>query len=154
MPHILSASKFVQSVRTLVAFSEATIAAAQQQPATGVSDEVAAARELALEIAAILAETPASGTLVLDVHALSSLADYFVICSGENERQLRAISNTLLEKLGEKRIRPHRTEGSPLSGWIVLDYGESIVHIFDVDQRAYYRLESLWSEAQTLVAME
>jgi ribosome-associated protein len=111
-------------------------------------------RDLALRIAEILADTPASDTLVLDVHELSSVADYFVICSGENERQLRAISNDLLDELGEQRVRPHRTEGSPQSGWIVLDYGDSIVHIFDVDQRAYYRLESLWSEAQTLVAME
>lgn len=111
-------------------------------------------RELALQIAEILADTPAADTLVLDVHELSSVADYFVICSGENERQLRAITNDLLEKLGEQRVRPHRTEGSPQSGWIVLDYGDSIVHIFDVDQRAYYRLESLWAEATTLVAME
>ena len=111
-------------------------------------------RDLALRIAEILADTPASDTLVLDVHELSSVADYFVICSGENERQLRAINNDLLEQLGEQRVRPHRMEGSPQSGWIVLDYGDSIVHIFDVDQRAYYRLESLWSEANTLVAME
>jgi ribosome-associated protein len=112
------------------------------------------ARDLALRIADILADTPASDTLVLDVHELSSVADYFVICSGENERQLRAISNQLLEKLGEQKVRPHRTEGSPQSGWILLDYGDSIVHVFDVDQRAFYRLESLWSEAQTLLAME
>jgi ribosome-associated protein len=111
-------------------------------------------RELALRIAEILADTPASDTLVLDIHELSSVADYFVICSGENERQLRAISNELLEKLGEHKVRPHRTEGSPQSGWIVLDYGDSIVHVFDVDQRSFYRLESLWSEAQTLIAME
>jgi ribosome-associated protein len=112
------------------------------------------ARELALRIAEIIADTPASDTLVLDIHEISSVADYFVICSGENERQLRAITNSLLETLGEQKIRPHRTEGNPQSGWIVLDYGDSIVHIFDVDQRGYYRLESLWSEAQTLIAME
>jgi ribosome-associated protein len=111
-------------------------------------------RELALRIAEIIADTPASDTLVLDIHELSSVADYFVICSGENERQLRAISNTLTDKLGEERVRPRRTEGNPQSGWIVLDYGDSIVHIFDEDQRSFYRLESLWSEAQTLVAME
>jgi ribosome-associated protein len=111
-------------------------------------------RELALRIAEIIADTPASDTLVLDIQELSSIADYFVICSGENERQLRAISNSLVEKLGEAKVRPHRSEGSPQSGWIVLDYGDSIVHVFDVDQRAFYRLESLWSEAQTLVAMQ
>jgi ribosome-associated protein len=111
-------------------------------------------RDLALRIAEILADTPASDTLVLDVHEISSVADYFVICSAENERQLRAISTQLQEKLEEQNAHPHRTEGTPQSGWMVLDYGDSIVHVFDVDQRAYYRLESLWAEAQTLVAME
>jgi ribosome-associated protein len=112
------------------------------------------ARDLALRIAELLADTPASDTLVLDIHELSSVADYFVICSGDNERQLRAISNQLLEKLGEQKVRPHRTEGSPQAGWIVFDYGDSIVHVFDVEQRAFYRIESLWAEAQTLIAME
>lgn len=91
---------------------------------------------------------------MLDIHELSTVADFFAICSGENERQLRAISNALLEKLGDERVRPQRTEGNPQSGWIVLDYGDVIVHVFDVDQRAFYRLESLWSEAQTLIAMQ
>jgi ribosome-associated protein len=111
-------------------------------------------RDLALQIAEILADTPASDSLVLDVSELSSVADYFIICSAENERQLRAISNQMQEKLSDRGVRPHRTEGTPMSGWIVLDYGDSIVHIFDVEQRAFYRLESLWAEAQTLVAIE
>jgi ribosome-associated protein len=111
-------------------------------------------RDLALHIAELLADTPAADSLVLDVSELSSVADYFIICSAENERQLRAISNQLQEKLNNRGVRPHRTEGTPASGWIVLDYGDSIVHIFDVDQRAFYRLESLWAEAHTLVAME
>lgn len=111
-------------------------------------------RELALRIAEIIADTPAADTLVLDIHELSTVADYFVICSGENERQLRAISNTVLEKLREEGVRPHRSEGNPQSGWIVLDYGDAIVHIFDADQRAFYRLEKLWDEAPTLVAMQ
>lgn len=140
----------------LVCQQEASIEAFADDPTTDspLQYRTGEPRELALRIAEILADTPASDTLVLDVHELSSVADYFVICSGDNERQLRAITNDLLEKLGEQRVRPHRTEGTPQSGWIVLDYGDSIVHIFDVDQRAYYRLESLWSEAQTLVAME
>lgn len=111
-------------------------------------------RQRALRIAEILADTPASDTLVLDIHLLSTVADYFVICSGENERQLRAISNKLLEALGEEGVRPLRAEGTPQSGWILLDYGDSIVHIFDVDQRAFYRLETLWAEAPTLIAMQ
>ena len=90
---------------------------------------------------------------MLDIHEISSIADYFVICSGENERQLRAISNSVLDTLSDERVRPRRTEGDPQSGWIVLDYGDSIVHVFDEELRDYYRLETLWSEAQTLVAI-
>lgn len=125
------------------------------QSAPDVSADVPAeGREFALRIAEILADTPASQTLVLDIHQISSIADYFVICSGENERQLRAISGSLLDELSDEKVRPRRTEGTPESGWIVLDFGDSIVHIFDVDQRDFYRLESLWSEAPTLVSMQ
>ena len=97
---------------------------------------------------------PAANTLVLDIHAISPIADYFVICSGENERQLRAISRDVVEKMMSEGIRPERTEGDPPSGWILIDFGDVIVHIFDVDQRAFYRLEDLWSEAPTLLAIQ
>ena len=111
-------------------------------------------RELALRIAEILTDTPAANTLVLDIQGLSSFADFFVICSGENERQLRAITEEITEGLAKSGIRPERTEGNPASGWIVLDFGSAIVHVFDADQRAFYRLEALWAEAPTLLAIQ
>jgi ribosome-associated protein len=114
----------------------------------------AASRELAVTIAEIISETPAAETVVLDIQGLSSFADYFVICSGENERQLRAISEAITLRLAESGIRPQRVEGTPASGWVVLDYGDTIVHVFDVDQRAYYRLEALWEEAPTLLVIQ
>ncbi len=111
-------------------------------------------RDLALRIAEILTDTPAANTLVLDIQGLSSFADFFVICSGENERQLRAITEEITEGLAKSGIRPERTEGNPASGWIVLDFGSAIVHVFDADQRAFYRLEALWAEAPTLLAIQ
>lgn len=111
-------------------------------------------RELALKIAEIIADTPAANTLVLDIHKISPFADYFVICDGENERQLRAIAREIGDALSKEGVRPERTEGSPNSGWILLDYGGTVVHVFDVDQRAFYRLEELWSDAPTLVAIQ
>lgn len=111
-------------------------------------------RDLALRIAEILTDTPASNTLVLDIQGLSSFADYFVICSGENERQLRAITEEITEGLAVNGVKPERTEGNPASGWIVLDFGSAIVHVFDADQRAFYRLEALWAEAPTLLAIQ
>jgi ribosome-associated protein len=111
-------------------------------------------RRLALRIAEVISDTPAADTLVLDIHAVSPVADFFVICSGENERQLRAIGRELLEQLSADGVRPARSEGSAMAGWILLDYGDVIVHIFSVELRAFYRLEELWSEAQTLLAIQ
>jgi len=111
-------------------------------------------RRLALRIADLISDTPAADTLVLDIHAVSPVADFFVICSGENERQLRAISRAVLEQLSDEAVRPHRSEGTAMEGWILLDYGDVIVHILSVQLRGFYRLEELWSEAQTLLAIQ
>lgn len=112
-------------------------------------------RDIAIRIADIIADTPASKTVVLDIRELTAIADFFVICSGENERQLRAVSSEVRERLDENGVRPGRTEeGSTTAGWIVLDYGSVIVHVMDVEQRAFYRLEELWAEAPALLTIE
>ncbi len=112
------------------------------------------ARDLALRIAEILADTPASDTVVLDIRGLSTFSDFFVICSGENERQLRAIAEKLQEELREEGVRPQRVEGTPRSGWILLDYNDAIVHVFDRDLRDFYKMERLWAEAPRLLAIQ
>jgi ribosome-associated protein len=111
-------------------------------------------REIALRIADILAETPASDTVVLDIRELSTFADFFVICSGENERQLRAISENLQEALREDDVHVRRVEGTPRSGWIVLDYNDAIVHVFDQELRDFYKMERLWAEAPRLLSIQ
>ncbi|HET7095152.1 MAG TPA: ribosome silencing factor [Thermomicrobiales bacterium] len=111
-------------------------------------------RPVALQIAQTLADTPASNTVVLDIHGMSPFADYFVICSADNERQLRAINRQVMDGMAKEGIRPERTEGTPAGGWIVLDYGDVIVHIFAAELRAFYRLEDLWADAQTLVTIQ
>jgi ribosome-associated protein len=121
---------------------------------TSHDERVAEARALALHIADILTETPASDTVVLDISGRSSFADFFVICSGENERQLRAVANAVREHLSDEGRLPRRSEGEFISGWIVLDYADVVVHIFDVDQRDFYRLEELWSDAVTVLAIQ
>ena len=110
-------------------------------------------RSLALQIADVIADSPATDTKVLDIHAQTTIADFFVICSGENERQLRAINRDVLERIAEQGIRPRRVEGDPFAGWIVLDYNGVIVHVFDAEQRSFYRLEEMWSAAETLLSM-
>ena len=115
---------------------------------------VGPSRELALRVAELIADTPASETLVLDIHGLSTIADCFVICSGENERQLRAIQREVVERMDETGVHPRRIEGTPSSGWILIDYGDVVVHIFDEDQRLFYRLEELWAGATILLSMQ
>lgn len=117
-------------------------------------DVIRESRELAVTIADVVTDTPASDTKVIDIHELSPIADFFVICSGDNERQLRAIQRLLLEALGEREIDPVRVEGDPVSGWILMDFRDVIVHIFDRDLRAFYNLEERWAEAQVLLAIQ
>jgi ribosome-associated protein len=126
----------------------------QESEFNATDASVGEGRELALQIADIIADTPAANTLVLDIHEISPFADYFVICDGENERQLRAIAREIGDTLSKQGVRPQRTEGSPNSGWILMDFGGTVVHVFDVDQRAFYRLEELWSDAPALLAIQ
>lgn len=120
----------------------------------GDADDATSGRERALQLADIISDTPARETVVLDIHDLSPFADFFVITEGENERQLRAIERTLLEKMHEQGVRARRTEGTAASGWIVLDFGDVLVHVFSTDLREFYRLEDLWAEAPTLLSIQ
>ncbi len=112
------------------------------------------ARTLALQIADIVTETPAANTVLLQITDISSIADYFLICSGENERQLRAIAETINEELASNDIRPTRSEGTPQSGWIVMDFADVIVHIFHSELREFYRMEQLWAEAPRVLSIQ
>lgn len=99
------------------------------------------------------AEKKAENILMLDVHNLTTLADYFVICDGASDRQLNAIHENILDELKKADIHPYHQEGSSASGWILLDYGYVIAHIFSPDRRNYYKLEELWQNAPTVVKM-
>lgn len=99
------------------------------------------------------AEKKAANIVMLNVHDLTTLADYFVICEGSSSRQLNAITENILDELKKVELRPHHREGTPESGWILIDCGNVLVHIFSPERRAYYRLEELWQEAPTVVKM-
>lgn len=89
--------------------------------------------------------------LLLDVRPVSTFADYFVICSGASERQLQAINEEVTTRLEQMGIRALHAEGTARSGWILIDYGSVIVHIFLPPTRHYYNLEQLWKDARTIV---
>ena len=89
--------------------------------------------------------------LLLDIRPVSDMADYFVICSGTSERQLQAIHEAIRTKLHELSIRLLRGQGTSASGWVLMDCGNVIVHIFSPPTRHYYNLEQLWKDAKTVV---
>ena len=90
----------------------------------------------------------AENIVTLDVRELSSVADYFVICSGTSEPHLRAISEEITSKLrDEQHLRPRAIDGTLQTAWIVLDYFDVIVHVMKTDAREKYNLEALWGDA-------
>jgi ribosome-associated protein len=103
---------------------------------------------LADRIAEIAADRKARDVRVLDLRGVVSYTDFFVICSGNTERQTKAIHDAVHQELKDSdRLLPRRTEGEREARWILLDYLDCVVHIFTPDARDYYRLDQLWGEA-------
>lgn len=92
--------------------------------------------------------------LMLDTRVVSSIADYFVIATATNERQLKAISDDIQKQLKKHRVLPLGVEGKPETGWMLLDYNGVIVHLFSPGMRDYYNLEALWEHAPVVVRMQ
>ena len=103
--------------------------------------------ELVDRIAAIASDKKAIDIRVLDVHEIVGYTDFFMICSGNTDRQARAIYEGIYEELKREGVMPRRVEGERQGSWILMDYLDCVVHIFTPDARAYYRLEQLWGEA-------
>ena len=87
--------------------------------------------------------------LILDLQEISTITDYLVICSAQSEPQLKAITNGVVKTLKDDFSRaPYAVDGFPASQWVVIDYGEVMLHIFHEDKRGVYALEDLWSDAK------
>lgn len=106
-----------------------------------------AALELSRQIAAICLDKKALDVSILDVRGMTSYADYLVLASGESDRQVTAIAEGIDEKLKAQGVRPLGSEGRETGTWVLLDYGEVVVHLFLTDVRASYDLDGLWADA-------
>ena len=102
-------------------------------------------------MASVLEDKKGEDILVLDIHELCDFADYFVICTGTSDRMLNALADDVQEKMRQRYRLPARLEGLPEHGWLLLDYGDVILHLFSPDRRKYYRLEELWGKGKVLL---
>jgi ribosome-associated protein len=112
------------------------------------------ALELARLIVDTIADKKGENVVLLDIREVSILADYFVIASVTSERQARALVEAVREEIKKALdARPLHVEGEPASGWVLVDYGGVVVHLFAPEVRAYYDLEELWKEGRVVVRM-
>jgi ribosome-associated protein len=108
------------------------------------------AQDLVSKAARAAADKKAKDPVVLDVSELLVITDYFLICSGTSDRQVRTIAEEVETKLRESGSRPLRREGAAEGRWVLLDYGDFVVHVFVEEDREYYELERLWKDAPRL----
>ena len=107
----------------------------------------AGSREIALTAARAAAAKQAADVAILDVHGLIVITDFFVICSGQTDRQVKTIVEEVEKAVRELGERPIRREGEAGSRWVLLDYIDVVVHVFTEQEREYYDLERLWRDA-------
>lgn len=91
---------------------------------------------------------------IIDIQKVSVLADYFVIASGSNSNQVQALVDNVQETLGRAGMEPKQIEGYQTAGWILMDYGDMIVHVFSRDDRLFYDLERIWRDGVTVDSAE
>ncbi len=103
--------------------------------------------EFAKEIGEIILSKKGYDVKILELKKLTTIADYFVICSADSEIQVRAIADEIDRKLSKRGIKCHNREGELALNWVLLDYFDVVVHIFKAEAREYYNLEKLWGDA-------
>lgn len=104
-----------------------------------------------VSIAARAAEDKkAADVKILDLRDLTLVADYFVICSGRTFIQVQSVAQGIMDSMSEEGYSPRHIEGLRLARWVLIDYGDIVVHVFQQDDREYYGLERLWGDAPTI----
>ena len=110
---------------------------------------------MAHSIVEILDEKKGEDILLLDLLEVCSFADYFIICTGTSDRMLRALSEDVQKKMKtDASMLPHSVEGDANTGWILMDYGDVILHLFSLLRRDYYQLEELWQDGKVLLRIQ
>lgn len=97
-----------------------------------------------------LTDKKAINTKIIDISNISVLADYFIIASGANEKQVQAMADNVCERFAENGVGPRQTEGYHSANWILLDFNDIIVHIFNHEDRLFYDLERIWRDGKSV----
>lgn len=105
-------------------------------------------------MARVALDKKAKNVLILDLKGLTIIADFFVISSGESTTHVRAIAESIEEKAKKSGIKPLGVEGLTHSHWVLIDYGDVIIHIFEEGTRSFYEIEKLWMDAQSIPLSE
>lgn len=109
-------------------------------------ENLADSKKLAEKIVRILEDKKAKEIKIIDITAVSVLADYFIICTGSSSVHIRAIADELDKKLVSEGVFYYRKEGYETARWVLLDFGEVVVHVFNQQDRNFYNLERIWSD--------
>ena len=109
------------------------------------------AAELAHRIVEIASDKKGNDIVMLRTAELTTMADFFVICSGRSDRQVQALAGAIVGQLRDEGIRPMGIEGQQSARWVLLDFGSEIVHVFAPEEREFYGLERLWGKAAQVV---
>ncbi len=106
--------------------------------------------KMALIAAEALEEKKGNDVKIIGIEKISTIADYFIIAGGSNRNQVQAMMDEVEEKLGRAGHEPKHIEGRNTSGWILMDYGDIVIHIFDEENRLFYDLERIWRDGESL----
>ena len=101
-----------------------------------------------------LEDKKAENIQMIDISEVSSVADYFIIANGNNKSQVQAMADHVSEKLGREGIYARQTEGYSTANWILLDYTDIVIHIFDKESRGFYDLERIWRDGKIINSLE
>ena len=111
-------------------------------------------KEIAKKAYDYLDEKKAVDIRIIDISKISIIADYFIIAGGTNVRQVKALADNVEEKLAKEEVIPKHIEGYSNAGWILMDYGDVIIHIFNQEDRLFYDLERIWTDGQVIERIE
>ena len=111
-------------------------------------------KRLAKKIAKLSLEKKATDVILMDLRTITSMTDFFVLCSADSDTQVKAIADHIKEKMKEKNLRPWHIEGYEQLRWVLLDYIDVVIHIFQKEVREFYNLEGLWGDAKTEIIFD